>query len=107
MTNAEIKILEDTVSAGSNVARCLELTVDGDGTNIHDIKNTFDYVIKTIRNRGLTDTGFGASYVAQAEEASNTLSDLWQEISNVKKSILEFCENQRKINSMQNKKGGN
>ena len=101
MTNAEIKILEDTVNSGSNVARCLDLTADGNGNNLHDIKNTFDYVIKTIRDRGLTDTGFGETYVAKAEEASNILSDLWNSIDNARKGILEFCENQRKRNDTQ------
>lgn len=74
-------------------------TENGDGQNLHDIKNTFDYVVKYAGENGLTQTVFGDGLAAKATEAANVLSQLWLCFDNLEKSIEGFCENQERNNN--------
>ena len=74
-------------------------TEDGQGRNLHDIKNTFDYVIKTVDNYHLTGTKFGTELVDRAKENSKVLSQLWLCLQDLEKSLNNFIENQTNLNN--------
>lgn len=74
-------------------------TEDGQGNNLHDIKNTFDYIIKTIDEYKLTGTRFGSNLSAKAKEASQVLSQLWICLQDLEKAIGNFSDNQANNNN--------
>ena len=73
--------------------------VNGDGENLHDIKNSFDYIRKYAADRNLTTSVFGAELAAKAENAGKVLSDLWICFRDLEKSINEFVEEQTNRNN--------
>lgn len=73
-------------------------TVDGEGKNLHDIKNSFDYVRKTINDYNLTGTAFGGELASKAERAGNVLSQLWLCLNNLETSVTAFCDQQERNN---------
>ncbi len=95
MTNQEIEKLrgycEDFKSFRQN-------TEDGSGTNLHDIKNTFNYVRKTLDTYNLVGTAFGSELSKKAEQAANVLSELWLCLQNLEISVENFCDEQEKNN---------
>lgn len=74
-------------------------TVDGNGGNLHDIKNSFDYVAKSVEEYNISGTTFGSNLYAKAKSASDVLSQLWLVYQNLEKSIEGFCDNQERNNS--------
>lgn len=78
-----------------------DTTVDGNGNNLHDIKGSFDYVIKTMEEYNLSGTKFGSNLTEKAEQASNVLSQLWGCLENLEKSVESFCDQQEKFNNQQ------
>ena len=74
-------------------------TVDGKGENLHDIKVTFDYVVKTLDQYNLSGTNFGNNLKSKAENASNVLSQLWACLQDLEKSVLVFCDQTEKNNN--------
>ncbi len=83
----------------SDFAKLRDNTVDGNGNNLHDIKNTFDYVIKTIEDNNLSGTNFGSELLTKAENCANVLSQLWLTLQTLEKSINSFCDAQEKNNT--------
>lgn len=96
MRNDDIKLLREYCE---DFKRYRDNTEDGEGNNLHDIKNTFDYVRKTIDQYNLTGTAFGAELSTKAEKASNVLSQLWNCFQNLETSIEGFCLEQEKNNN--------
>ncbi|HAB66867.1 MAG TPA: hypothetical protein DCE23_05825 [Firmicutes bacterium] len=82
-------------------AKFRDNTVDGNGNNLHDIKNSFDYVRKTIDELNLTGTAFGGELSSKAEQAGNVLSELWTCLQNLERSVLGFCDQQERNNNQQ------
>ena len=74
-------------------------TVDGNGNNLHDIKNSFDYVRKTLETYQLSGTTFGTELASKAGQASNVLSELWRCYANLEKAIDGFVTEQSNRNS--------
>lgn len=74
-------------------------TVDGNGNNLHDIKQSFDYVKKTLDEYQISSTKYGTDLSTKAETASNILSQLWLCYQNLEKSIEGFCEMQERNNN--------
>ena len=74
-------------------------TADGQGNNLHDIKNTFDYVAKTVDEYKLTGTRFGSNLSAKAKEASQVLSQLWVCLQDLEKALGNFTDNQSSNNN--------
>lgn len=95
MTNDDIKKLRDYCA---DFAEFRKNTEDGSGSNLHDIKNTFDYVRKTMEKEGLTTTEFGANLAKNAESTANVLSELWNCLYNLEQSVESFCQQQEKNN---------
>ena len=79
-------------------AKFRENTEDGNGNNLHDIKNTFDYVRKYVTNQGLAETVFGQELAQKSEAAANVLSELWLCLKNLEDSINGFCDSQMRNN---------
>ena len=73
-----------------------DLETDGDGTNLHDIKNSFDYVRNTLETYNITSTKFGSSLATKAEAAGNVLSELWLIFQNLETAVRLFCDEQRR-----------
>lgn len=78
------------------------LEEDGNGNSLHDIKNTFDYVKRTIDEYNLTGTAFGSNLSSKAAEASSVLSQLWLCLDNLEKSVTAFCDEQERNNGQEN-----
>ncbi len=76
-----------------------DLTVDGNGNNLHDIKNSFDYVKQSLDRYNLTGTQFGENLASKAEEASKVLGQLWNCLQDLEKAVEAFCDQQEKNNS--------
>lgn len=76
----------------------LDLTTDGNGQNLHDIKYTFDYVIRYVREKDLETTAAGNKIISDAEKAGQIISAFWREIDSLKTSVERFCDNQESIN---------
>ena len=74
-------------------------TVDGNGNNLHDIKNSFDYVRKTMDSYNLTGTKFGGDLSSKAENAGNVLSQLWLCLRDLETSVTNFCDQQERNNN--------
>lgn len=97
MNNGEIVKLR---AYCSNLAKVLNTEVNYEGTNLHDIKNSFDYVIKSMRETWkLDDTDFAKTAIEKAEAAGEVLSKLWQAINTLVGDILKYCDNQYEYNS--------
>lgn len=95
MTSSEIEKLR---SYCEEFRKFRDNTVDGSGRNLHDIKNTFDYVRKTIDSYNLVGTKFGSELSSKAEQAGNVLSQLWTCLYNLEVSVGNFCDEQEKNN---------
>ena len=72
---------------------------DGQGKCLHDIKNTFDYVSRTVSTYQLQGTKFGSDLTTKANEASKVLSQLWLCLQDLEKSITNFTTNQASNNN--------
>ena len=95
MTDQEISKLRGYCE---DFAALRDNTEDGNGNNLHDIKNTFDYVRKTIEEYELTGTTFGSDLANKADEAAKGLSQLWLTLQTLEKSITSFCDAQSQNN---------
>ncbi len=91
--------LERLAEICNDFKKIREVTEDGQGNNLHDIKNTFDYVTKTIEEYQLTGTVFGDNIVEKAKTASKVLSQLWLSLQDIEKSINNFIDNQMSANN--------
>lgn len=80
-------------------ARFRDNTVNGDGQNLHDIKNSFDYVTRTIDEYNLTGTAFGGELSEKTKAASSVLSQLWLCLQNLEQSVQSFCDQQERNNN--------
>ena len=96
MDEGSLKTLEGYVA---DFSKFRANTTDGEGKSLHDLKNTFDYVINTMRNYGLSTTVFGTELETKAISANNVLSELWNNLNEIEKSITMFVENQRANNN--------
>lgn len=76
-----------------------DLTVDGNGQNLHDIKNTFDFVKSTLDEYQISSTKYGTELGTKAENASQILSQLWACYQNLETSIKSFCDAQEENNN--------
>ncbi len=80
-----------------------DTTVDGEGKNLHDIKVTFDYVIKYVReDLRLDSTVFGEGILEDAEKAGNIISQFWLNIEELEKALSRFCGEQEDANRTRN-----
>ncbi|MBQ6324393.1 MAG: hypothetical protein IJI22_06165 [Bacilli bacterium] len=91
--------LERLREVSQDFSRFRDNTTDGQGNNLHDIKNTFDYVAKTVEERQLEGTTFGSNLAAKAKEASNVLSQLWVCLKDLETSINSFVDAQAANNN--------
>lgn len=76
-----------------------DVTVNGNGENLHDIKNSFDYVRKTLDEYQISSTKYGADISTKAEAAGNILSQLWTCYQNLENAIEIFCDAQERNNN--------
>lgn len=74
------------------------LETDGNGNNLHDIKNSFDYVKNTLDTYNITSTKFGDDLASKAESAANILSELWSIFQNLENAVTLFCDEQTRNN---------
>ncbi len=95
MNASDIQRLRDCCKDFKNFR---DLTVDGNGNNLHDIKGSFDYVKKSIDDYHLTGTKYGSNLSEKAEQAGNVLSQLWTCLENLENSVEAFCQEQEKNN---------
>ena len=79
--------------------RFRDVTEDGQGNNLHDIKNTFDYVAKTVEQYQLSGTKFGYELITKINSTNKVLSQLWLNLQELEKTIGTFIDNQKKTNS--------
>lgn len=77
----------------------LEDAVDGNGNNLHDIKNSLDYVCKYMVGKDLTSYPSAEVIMANATDVSDRLSNLWHQINNLKNSLRRFIDSQNDINT--------
>ena len=83
----------------TDIAGFLANTEDGNGTSLHDIKHTFDYVLRTVENLGIEDTRFGSDAREKIQTANAMLSVLWNCLNDLKKALEGFVETQKKNNN--------
>ncbi len=79
-----------------------DLETDGNGNNLHDIKNSFDYVRDSLETYEISSTKFGSSLSAKAEAAGNVLSELWLIFQNLENAVTLFCDEQARNNGQGN-----
>jgi len=78
---------------------------DGQGKCLHDIKNTFDYVSRTVETYQLQGTRFGSNLTVKANDASKVLSQLWLCLQDLEKSLTSFITNQASNNNQVGNQG--
>lgn len=89
MTSDDIVVVRQAISY---LEKILRLDADGNGQNLHDIKNSFDYVAKYIDEQGLTDTVWGEELTARAKSVGNVISELWNALNAAKKNLESTCD---------------
>jgi len=96
MPENELKQLE---SYCQDFSKFRQIQADGNGQNLHDLKNTFDYVVKTIQEYKIEQTIFGSELGKQVKNANNILSELWNCLNDLETALKSFIEDQRANNS--------
>lgn len=99
MTDQDIKELRGYCE---ELEKYLAVSEDGQGKCLHDIRNTFDYVVNEAEKGEYASKAFTGNVASQAREASAILGGLWNCFNNLKISVTNFCDNQERANNGNN-----
>lgn len=91
--------LDQLTSFCNDFAVMLANTADGKGTSLHDIKNSFDYVLKSIDKLEITGEGFEQATKQKIKQCNDALSSLWHCVSDLKKALENFVQEQKQNNN--------